>query len=327
MPFTRVPINATTERTMNSKSIQIFLMVCDVALIIIYSLLFHLSRPMSSSSVAFVPQGSIGQIISYMVEKNFDLNEKVDKYLLYMIGQPQSGWVSINQSPLTRGDFLYKLSHSKAPLKVITYIPGETKELLFVQIALAFDLSYEKLMQEYAQATPYVDGFIVPETYYIPVGISEKHLVHFLLAHAKKYHKDVFEKIFGEFNETKWQKFIIIASIIQKEAANVEEMPLVSSVIYNRLKKDMKLQMDGTLNYGQYSHVKITPQRIREDTSSYNTYMYKGLPPNPICSVSKEAIFAAIFPKATNYLYFVKNKNGTHTFSQNYETHLENIKN
>ena len=282
---------------------------------------------MSSSSVAFVPQGSIGQIISYMVEKNFDLNEKVDKYLLYMIGQPQSGWVSINQSPLTRGDFLYKLSHSKAPLKVITYIPGETKELLFVQIALAFDLSYEKLMQEYAQATPYVDGFIVPETYYIPVGISEKHLVHFLLAHAKKYHKDVFEKIFGEFNETKWQKFIIIASIFQKEAANVEEMPLVSSVIYNRLKKDMKLQMDGTLNYGQYSHVKITPQRIREDTSSYNTYMYKGLPPNPICSVSKEAIFAAIFPKATNYLYFVKNKNGTHTFSQNYETHLENIKN
>ena len=137
----------------------------------------------------------------------------------------------------------------------------------------------------------------------------------------------MFEKIFGEFNETKWQKFIIIASIIQKEAANVEEMPLVSSVIYNRLKKDMKLQMDGTLNYGQYSHVKITPQRIREDTSSYNTYMYKGLPPNPICSVSKEAIFAAIFPKATNYLYFVKNKNGTHTFSQNYETHLENIKN
>jgi len=282
---------------------------------------------MSSSSVAFVPQGSIGQIISYMVEKNFDLHDKVDKYLLYMIGKPQSGWVSINQSSLTRGDFLYKLSHSKAPLKVVTYIPGETKELLFVQIALAFDLSYEKLMQEYAQATPYVDGFIVPETYYIPVGISEKHLVHFLLAHAKKYHKDVFEKIFGEFNEAKWQKFIIIASIIQKEAANTEEMPLVSSVIYNRLKKDMKLQMDGTLNYGQYSHIKITPQRIREDTSPYNTYMYKGLPPNPICSVSKEAIFAAIFPKTTNYLYFVKNKNGTHTFSQNYETHLENIKN
>lgn len=302
-------------------------MVCDVALIIIYSLLFHLSRPMTSSSVAFVPQGSIGQIISYMVDKNFDLCEKSDKYLLYLIGKPQSGWVNINESALTRGDFLYKLSHSKAALKMVTYIPGETKELLLVQIALDFNLSYEKLMQEYSNATPYVDGFLVPETYYIPVGITEKHLIHFLIAHAKKYHKDVFEKIFGEFNEAKWQKFIIIASVIQKEAANVEEMPYVSSVIYNRLKKDMKLQMDGTLNYGKYSHVKVTAQRIREDTSVYNTYLNKGLPPYPICSVSKEAIFAAIFPKNTNYLYFVKTKNGEHTFSQNYETHLQNIKN
>jgi UPF0755 protein len=262
-----------------------------------------------------------------MIEKKFDLHASADKYLLYLIGKPQAGWVSIQETVLTRGDFLYKLSHSKAPLKVITYIPGETKELLMAQLALEFDLSYDRLMQEYAASTPYADGLIVPETYYIPVGIKEKQLIHFLLAHAKKYHKEVFEKIFGEFNEQKWLKFITIASIIQKEAANKEEMPLVSSVIYNRLKKDMKLQMDGTLNYGQYSHVKITPQRIREDTSSYNTYMYKGLPPQPVCGVSKEAIIAAIFPKSTHYLYFVKNKNGTHTFSQNYETHLENIRN
>ena len=280
---------------------------------------------MASSSVAFVPQGSISQIIAYMVEKNFDLCEKSDKYLLYLIGKPQSGWVSINESILSRGDFLYKLSHSKAALKPIAYIPGETKEFLLAQIAIDFDLSYDKLMQEYALATPYTEGFIVPQTYYIPVGITEKSVIHFLIAHAKKYHKDVFEKIFGEFNEAKWHKFIVIASIIQKEAANNEEMPLVSSVIYNRLKKDMKLQMDGTLNYGKYSHVKITPQRIKEDTSPYNTYMYKGLPPSPVCSVSKEAIFAAIFPKNTNYLYFVRTKNGEHTFSQNYDTHLQNF--
>lgn len=262
-----------------------------------------------------------------MVQKNFDLCEKTDKFLLRFIGQPQSGWVSVEEKVLTRGDFLYKLSHSKAALKMITYIPGETKELFLAELALSFNLSYDKLLSEYNGATPYVDGFLVPETYYIPIGINEKHLIHFLLAHAKKYHKEVFEKIFGEFNETKWHKYIVIASIIQKEAANVDEMPLVSSVIYNRLKKDMKLQMDGTLNYGQYSHIKITPQRIKEDTSAYNTYMYKGLPPHAIGSVSKEAIFAAIFPKNTPYLYFVKNKNGTHTFSQSYESHLENIRN
>ncbi len=282
---------------------------------------------MVSNSVVFVPRGSIGNIITYMVQKNFDLDEKVDKYLLSLIGKPQSGWVSVEERVLTRGDFLYKLSHSKAALKMITYIPGETKELFLAELALSFNLSYEKLLAEYSAATPYVDGFLVPETYYIPIGINEKHLIHFLLSHAKKYHKEVFEKIFGEFNEAKWHRIIVIASIIQKEAANVDEMPLVSSVIYNRLKKDMKLQMDGTLNYGQYSHVKVTPARIKEDTSSYNTYMHKGLPPHAIGSVSKEAIFAAIYPKQTNYLYFVKNKNGTHSFTQNYETHLENIRN
>lgn len=282
---------------------------------------------MVSNSVVFVPRGSIGNIITYMTQKNFDLEEKVDKYLLSIIGKPQSGWVSIEERVLTRGDFLYKLSHSKAALKMITYIPGETKELFLAELALSFNLSYDKLLAEYNAATPYVDGFLVPETYYIPIGINEKHLIHFLLSHAKKYHKEVFEKIFGEFNEAKWHRIIVIASIIQKEAANVDEMPLVSSVIYNRLKKDMKLQMDGTLNYGQYSHVKVTPARIKEDTSTYNTYMHKGLPPHAIGSVSKEAIFAAIYPKQTNYLYFVKNKNGTHSFTQNYETHLENIRN
>jgi len=281
---------------------------------------------MASSSVVFVPQGSISYIITYMAQKNFDLYEKTDKYLLALLGQPQSGWVGIEELVLTRGDFLFKLSHSKAPLKTITYIPGETKELFLAELALNFNLSYEKLLAEYNAKTPYVDGFLVPETYYIPIGINEKHLIHFLLTHAKRYHKEVFEKIFGEFNEAKWHKFIVIASIIQKEAANVEEMPLVSSVIYNRLKKDMKLQMDGTLNYGEYSHIKVTPARIKEDTSSYNTYLHKGLPPHAIGSVSKEAIFAAIFPKNTNYLYFVKNKKGEHTFSQTYENHLENIK-
>ncbi len=282
---------------------------------------------MISSSVVYVPQGSIHTIITYMSQKNFDVIPSIDKHLMSFIGKPQSGWVSVDSVKLTRGDFLYKLSNSKAALKTITYIPGETKELFLAELAINFNLSYDTLMKEYEAATPYVDGFLVPETYYIPMGISEKYLIHFLLSHAKKYHKEVFEKIFGEFNENKWRKFIVIASIIQKEAANDEEMPLVSSVIYNRLKKDMKLQMDGTLNYGEYSHIKVTPQRIRDDNSTYNTYMYKGLPPHAIGSVSKEAIFAAIFPKNTNYLYFVKNKKGTHSFSQNYETHLENIRN
>jgi UPF0755 protein len=134
------------------------------------------------------------------------------------------------------------------------------------------------------------------------------------------------KKIFGVYNEEKWFRYVTIASIIQKESANNEEMPIVSSVIYNRLKKGMKLQMDGTLNYGKYSHIRITAKRIREDNSTYNTYIHSGIPAAPVCNVSREAIMAAIFPAKTDYLYFMKSKKGTHDFACNYSTHLRNIK-
>ena len=134
------------------------------------------------------------------------------------------------------------------------------------------------------------------------------------------------QKIFGTFNERKWFQYVTVASVIQKEAANNQEMPLVSSVIQNRLKKGMKLQMDGTLNYGKYSHEKVTAKRIRNDKSPYNTYIYKGLPPYPVCNVGFDAIKAAIFPAQTDYLYFVKSKDGTHKFSRYYSTHLRNIR-
>lgn len=280
---------------------------------------------MTSNPLVYIPKGSTASIIAYLVQKNFDLVAKIDIQLLKMIGQPQAGWVNIDSTQLSRGDFLYKLSHSKAALQTISLIPGETKEVFFTTLASTLNLSYDKLIQYYNEATPYADGFLVPETYHVPIGIDEQELIEVIGSFSKKYHKESYEKLFGDFDEEKWYKFIVIGSIIQKEAARVDEMPVVSSVIYNRLKKEMKLQMDGTLNYGKYSHINVTAQRIREDTSSYNTYLNKGLPPYAIGSVSKEAFMAAIYPKQTNYLYFVKNKNGTHDFTENYETHLQNI--
>jgi UPF0755 protein len=87
----------------------------------------------------------------------------------------------------------------------------------------------------------------------------------------------------------------------------------------------MPLQMDGALNYGVYSHKKVTAERIRSDSSYYNTYKFRGLPPYPACSVSVTAIEAAIFPAKTDYLYFVKNSNGVHSFNKDYKAHVQEI--
>jgi UPF0755 protein len=104
-------------------------------------------------------------------------------------------------------------------------------------------------------------------------------------------------------------------------------MPYVSSVIDNRIKEGMRLQMDGTLNYGEFSHQKVTAHRIRTDKTPYNTYKNKGLPRYPVCNVSKEAIDAALNPKQTDYLYFVRGKNGEHIYSSYFSTHRKNIVN
>ncbi|ANE35973.1 YceG-like protein [Campylobacter iguaniorum] len=304
---------------------RIFFMICEIILIVFLSLFTTLARPIDTSKVVYLPNGSVSEIISYLSKRNFNVN-KFDKYILVFMGFPQSGWIEIGQTRLSKFDFLYKLTTAKAALIDITLIPGETTLYFLKDLAGKLSLNYELLVKEYNAMSPIKEGYLVPETYKIPVGISEKHLVYYMINSSKKHHESIAKKIFGQWDEKKWFNFIIVASVIQKEAADASEMPLVASVIYNRLKKGMKLQMDGTLNYGLYSHEKITADRIRKDYSKYNTYIYEGLPDTAVCNVSLEAIKAAIFPKKTDYLYFVRNKETRkHKFSTTYNAHVKAI--
>jgi len=280
---------------------------------------------MQTQKVVFIPKGSINQIITQLGDRSYNVS-KLDSLLLRVIGSPQSGWIDMGTTYCSRGDFLYKLTTAKAALQNVTLIPGETTYIFLNELSRKLNLSREKLQVEYEAQTNQEEGALVPNTYSMPIGITEKELIKILLYNSHKQMKELSLKLFGNYNEKRWFHFVAIASVIQKESANIEEMPIVSSVIYNRVKKGMKLQMDGTLNYGKYSHIKITPKRIREDDSIYNTYKNRGIPKIPVCNVSFEAIRAAVFPAKTDYLYFMKSKSGGHDFSRNYSTHLRNIK-
>ncbi len=280
---------------------------------------------MTSAKVLYIPQGSIKKIISYLDAKDMDITP-IDGYVARFIGMPQQGWIYIGQEKLTHGDFLYKLVTAKAAMKDFTLIPGETTHFFLKDLAQQMDLNRTKLIYYSEQLTNVKEGAYVPDTYKLPIGISEKEAILLFINRSNKRMKQWSEKIFGNHNEKKWHQYIIKASVIQKEAASVEDMPKVSSVIHNRLKLGMKLQMDGTLNYGEYSHQKVTAARIRNDESSYNTYMYEGIPEHAVCNVGLDAIKAAIFPAKSSYLYFVRTKKGHHSYSRNYSTHLKKIK-
>ena len=308
------------------KKMMLTIVACmiEIIFIIVVSFMYYLNKPITSPKVVYIPKGSINQIITHLQKKKYDVS-KLDSVILRFIGSPQNGWIDLGTTYNTKADFLYKLTTAKAALEAVTLIPGETTYIFMQQVAKKFDLDFSLLYVTFEKNAFVKEGALLPNTYKVPKGIDEQQIVKILLQHSYRKMKQLSMKIFGTFNKRRWIQYLSIASIIQKESANKDEMPIVSSVIYNRIKKGMKLQMDGTLNYGKYSHIKITPKRIREDKSRYNTYKYKGVPKTPVCNVSIEAIKAAIFPAKTNYLYFMKNKKGTHDFTRHYSTHLTNI--
>jgi UPF0755 protein len=118
-------------------------------------------------------------------------------------------------------------------------------------------------------------------------------------------------------------QLVTVASLIEKEAATPEEKPLVASVIYNRMDRNMPLQIDATIQYALGKpKANLSLSDLRVD-SPYNTYQNKGLPPGPICSPSRESLEAALNPEQTNYLYYVLEANGhRHFFTSDYQDFL-----
>jgi UPF0755 protein len=309
-----------TNRNLTLSNIIDFILVCFVIV------LFYVTMPVTSTKVLFIPKGSTNDIISYLNKSGYEMNI-LDAVIIKSMGYIQSGWIDINQNKLTKMDFIYKLITSKAALKNITLIPGETSYVFLKKLANEFNLSEEKLTKIYNEYAYKADGNILADTYSLPLGMKEDYMIFYLFSQTNKKYEEFSKKIFGVYDKKKWYNYITLASVIQKEAATVNEMPIVASVVHNRLKKGMKLQMDGTLNYGKYSNIRITAERIREDESHYNTYKYAGLPKDPICAVSLDAIKAAIFPVKSNYLYFVRdNRNGLHKFANTFEEHQANIR-
>jgi UPF0755 protein len=286
----------------------------------------YLFSSVTSPKIVYIPQGSVFKSISHLQSEGVNLY-KFDAFILRLIGQPQQGWIDIKEEKMSRIEYLYRLTTAKAATRQITLIPGETSIVFLEQLSETLSLDKDLLVSAYEKHAPYKEGNFVPDTYSIPNGISEEDLILHLLNESDKTMQRWAEELNTSFEKEKWLQIVTKASVIQKEAASLSDMPYVSSVIDNRIKEGMRLQMDGTLNYGEFSHQKVTARRIRTDRTPYNTYKNKGLPKYPVCNVSKEAIAAALNPADTNYLYFVRGKDGEHIYSSYFSTHRKNIVN
>lgn len=272
-----------------------------------------------------LPQGTINSIVAYLHRQEIDIN-RFDSFILRFFGDPQNGWIDLRDVELTKGDLFFRLTRSKSALREIKLIPGETMHFFFKQISEVFQISTKDLWSACEKNPQCMEGNFIPQTYKLPYGAGPEEIIGYLLDYSQKVYREFALKHQIVYGSKQWQEILSKASIIQKEAVGIEEMPLISAVIDNRIKRGIRLQMDGSLNYGEYSHQKVTPKRIREDTSLFNTYKHAGIPPIPSGSSSFEALESAIYPANVSYLYFVRTSDGRHRFSNTYQEHRENFK-
>ena len=297
-----------------------------IALILFFSILYNETPLAKGKSSVYLPSSSPAAIKKTLEQNGYELNA-FDRIVMMFIRLPAKGWYKIDGDKVGRFAFWRNLHKKKAETISIPVYAGETNSEIFYRFASEMILSKEKLKEFYDEFARFKEGNILAGKYTLARSFNEELVMRYLLDNS--YTKmDLFAReAFGsDFNETQLKEALIIASIIQKESNDIKEMPSISSVIQNRLKIGMRLQMDGTLNYGKYVRTIVTPERIKTDKSRYNTYKYKGLVPAPLSSVSIEALQAAASPNESNYLFFVLNAKGKHVFAETYQKHLKNVK-
>jgi len=177
------------------------------------------------------------------------------------------------------------------------------------------------------QATD-LEGYLFPDTYLVPQDIDALDLVGMMVKHFR-----------GNItNEVKWRardihftirEVMVLASLIEKETASRDERFLVSSVFHNRLRRQMLLDCDPTIIYALKKENRYSGKLGWDDLkfdSPYNTRLYRGLPPGPICNPGWDSIEASLYPENTNYLFFVAKDHEGHQFSETLNEHNRAVK-
>ncbi len=149
-----------------------------------------------------------------------------------------------------------------------------------------------------------VEGYLFPDTYQFVKGMTPEEMLGRMVARMRDRISPILIEA-TRARELDMHQLLTLASIIEKEAVERGEMPLISAVFWNRLKLDMPLQADPTVQYAVgKDRQRLTRDDLQAD-SPFNTYRRSGLPPGPIASPSLSAIQAAANPAPVRYLYFV----------------------
>jgi len=308
----------------------VFSLIFLITILFLTAIYFPLVENSTIQKIINIPSGTNAKEIVHILEKN-EIIRKNNYLFIILIKlsrlEDKLKFGEYNLSPsLNMLQILNKLARGEIVVYKITIPEGYTS----VQIAELLDKKEIVEKESFLKLVKYGEksweGYLFPDTYEVPKKYGAENMFKLMLSNFEKVAVD--NKLINKAEQTGFtmDEIITLSSIIEKEAKFAEEKRQISSVFHNRLKSGMKLQSCATIQYILGKPKEKLEESDLEIESPYNTYLYKGLPPGPICNPGIDSIIAALEPTNGDYLYFVLGDNGRHIFSKTYEEHLKNKK-
>jgi UPF0755 protein len=300
-----------------------------------YLLYDHITQPRAAgdSDPFTVPQGATGNDVAILLAEDKLIEHEVF-FRIAMRLDPSSESIKHGDFMLPKGVSpvqLLEILRSDTPIIVeaqnikVTIPEGLTLQQIaeFRDDPDAFLVAVQSLdlFEQFGIAAGSAEGFLMPNTYFFSEEPSDEMLVFRM---ADQFNKDYAALLsrYPDHADTDKVLILTVASLVEEEARLDEERAIVAAVVYNRLEKNMPLEMDSTLQYilGKYGQRLLNEDK--EADSPYNTYKNRGLPPGPISNPGTKSIEAAMNPADVDYIFFVSNADGeSHTFSTTLREH------
>ncbi|MFP4686895.1 MAG: endolytic transglycosylase MltG [bacterium] len=322
------------------KRTRVYLSLLIIAVLIFFVSLIFLGRwihaPLSLEEPVRIKikPGMSGRQIGHLLKEN-GVIESVEafRWAIWLQGAEQDlkrGTVHL-APPLTRYELIEYL-RSKTPLLVrVRLQEGWPSWRIFHELSERLGLSSSRLRALFSDSefiaslglkVDNLEGFLFPDTYNISVDASEKDVLRQLVFRFKDTARGLKLKQKTRDVDLTLLEAVTLASIIEREARLAEEKSKISAVLHNRLEINMPFQADPTVLFAYRNFSRLLSRDDLNIDSPYNTYLYAGIPPGPICSPGRGSLRAAVEPANSDVLYFVARGDGSHSFSRTYREHL-----
>jgi len=294
-------------------------------------------RPSATSKTFIVKKGESFSSVAFRLQKAGLIRHALAFKLIILsqglVDKIQAGSFSFKTS-LSPKEIAYTLTHGTNDIW-LTFPEGWRKEEFAQRLStnlVNFDSS------QFLQLASSHEGELFPDTYLISKEASPAAVFNLLFNNFQKKFDKELESSLLKLGLTN-KEALILASLVEREAKNNQDRPIVAGILIKRLKADWPLQVDATLQYALANSKLQTPNTKLEDwwptptttdkkiNSPYNTYKYEGLPPTPICNPGLASIKAVVYFKKTDYWFYLSDVSGKKIhYAKTTEEHNENIR-